>query len=304
GAAWGLDTPTFSSGAAYGDLDGDGALDLVVNNVNDAAFVYRNNARTLTQNRFLQVRLDGSGANRFGVGATVTLWSGGREFYQEEEPTRGFQSSVDYVLTFGVGPRDTLDSVKVEWPDREGRVSLLTRVAANQRITLRQSGARGPGPGARGSGEPILRDVTDATALPYVHHENDFVDFDREPLIPKLLSTEGPMVAVGDVNGDGLDDMFIGGAKGQAGKLLIQRPDGRFVSTNEKLFAADATSEDLGAVFFDTDGDGHPDLYVVSGGSEFSPGSPALQDRLYLNDGRGNFRKAVGSLPPEDVSGS
>src|SRR5207245_9464793 len=134
-AAWGLDKPGFSSGAAYGDLDGDGALDLVVNNVNDAAFVYRNNARTLTQNRFLQVRLDGSGANHFGVGAKVTLWSGGREFYQEEEPTRGFESSVDYVLTFGVGPRDTLDSVKVERPGPEGRVRLLTAGAGDSRTT-------------------------------------------------------------------------------------------------------------------------------------------------------------------------
>ena len=137
-----------------------------------------------------------------------------------------------------------------------------------------------------------------------MHRENEFVDFDREPLIPKLLSTEGPMLAVADVNGDGLDDMFIGGAKGQAGKLLIQQPDGRFVSTNERLFDADAGSEDVGAVFLDADGDGHPDLYVVSGGSEFSALAPALQDRLYLNDGRGNFRKAVGSLPDEDVSGS
>src|SRR3989441_10815510 len=136
-AAWGLDTPGFSSGAAYGDLDGDGALDLVVNNVNDAAFVYRNNARTLTQNRFLQVRLDGSGANRFGVGAKVTLWSGGREFYQGEEPTRGFQSSVDYVLTFGGGQRDTPDSVQVEWPGRGGGGEPRARRAGQPRGTHR-----------------------------------------------------------------------------------------------------------------------------------------------------------------------
>ncbi len=304
-AAWGLDTLSFSNGAAYGDLDGDGALDLVVNNVNQEAFVYRNNARTLTQNRFLQVRLEGAGANRFAIGAKVTLWSGTRQFFQELEPTRGFQSSVDYILTFGVGQRDTLDSVKVEWPGREGRVSLLTKVATNQRLTVRQSEAVVPRAPSPQSLTPLFTDVTDQVGLPYTHRENEFVDFDREPLIPKLLSTEGPMVAVADVNGDGLDDMFIGGAKGQAGRLLVQRPDGRFVSTNEKLLEQDRLSEDLGAVFFDADGDGRPDLYVVSGGSEFaSSRDPALQDRLYLNDGRGRFRKAIGSLPPEDVSGS
>src|SRR5207245_3607329 len=200
--------------------------------------------------------------------------------------------------------RDTLDSVKVEWPDKEGRVSLLRRVAANQRLTIRQSEAAAAVVPSPQPLTPLFTDVTDQVRLPYVHRENAFVDFDRERLIPKLLSTEGPFIAVADVNGDGLDDIFIGGAKDQPGQLLIQQPDGRFVSTNERLFEGDRVSEDLGAVFFDADGDGHPDLYVVSGGSEFSDLAPALKDRLYLNDGRGNFRKVTGSLPTEYISGS
>jgi len=313
--AWGLDTPSFSSGAAYGDLDGDGAPDLVVNNVNDPVFIYRNNARTVdNENHYLQVQLDGEGQNRFAVGTRVTLYGGSEQFVQELEPVRGFQSSVDYVLTFGVGPCLTIDTLRVEWPD--GRETVLNGVATNKRITVRQSEAtkakdiRPPGQypavsaSSASSRSPFLVDVTDQVGLGWIHRENQFSDFDREQLMPRMVSTEGPALAVGDVNGDGLDDIYFGGAKGQPGALYIQQADGRFAPSNTTVFAADSASEDVAAVFFDANGDKHPDLYVVSGGSEFGELASALQDRLYLNDGHGQFHKAEGSLPTDGGSGS
>jgi len=316
--AWGLDTPSFSNGAAYGDLDGDGAIDLIVNNENMESFVYRNNSRTLhPDHHFLQLSLEGAGMNRFAVGARVTLRVGEQQFMQEEAPVRGFQSSVSPVLTFGVGACAQLDSVTVEWPD--GRVSVLRDVATNQRLTVKQSESTGSPRGAgatavagvgtqarlgAGDGTFPFTDVTAQIGLGYAHHENDFVDFDRERLIPKMISMEGPAVAVGDVNGDGLDDMYLGGAKDQVGQLMLQQPDGHFVRSNAGLFEPDSVSEDVGAVFFDANGDGRSDLYVVSGGSEYSELAPALQDRLYLNDGNGKFHKAIGALPMESASGS
>ena len=320
--AWGLDAPSFANGAAYGDLDGDGAPDLVVNNTNGEAFVYRNNARTVFKDRhFLQVRLEGEGANRFGVGARVTLYVGGDSadgaaaerhvLMQEAFATRGFESSVDPVLTFGLGARGVVDSLTVEWPD--GRVGTLARVAADRRVTVRPADARGggsvgpafgPAP-ADAPGPGLVAALPDSTLLDVVHRENPTVDFDRQPLAPKTLTMEGPALAVADVNGDGLDDVFVGGGPGQAGRLMLQRPDGRFVASDTAVFAADAGSDDVGALFFDANGDGKPDLYVVSGGSGSAEGAPEYQDRLYLNDGRGHFRRApAGSLPAETNSGS
>jgi len=233
------------------------------------------------------VKLVGEGMNRFALGARVTLYAAADLFMQEESPTRGFQSSVDPVLDFGLGAVGTIDSLRVVWPD--GRVTMRQQVASNQLLTLRHAESMPALPAVIVAPVPVfLADATARAALGFRHQENAFVDFDRERLLPKLLSTEGPSIAVGDVNGDGLDDMFIGGAKDQAGQLLIQERNGTFVRSNPGLFEQDAISEDVGAVFFDANGDGFPDLYVVSGGNEYSEGAPALQDRLYLNDFEGD----------------
>jgi hypothetical protein len=311
--AWGLGQPGFSNGAAYVDLNNSGALDLVVNKIDAPAAIYRNRARELTRNHYLQVVLKGSGANTGGIGAKVVLKQGGKGGtggtvqMLEQYPTRGFQSSVDPRLHFGLGPAEQIDSLTVIWPDRRHQV--LTRVAVDRTLTLSQRDATGPSPGLRpGSvghpSQPLFSDVTDRLALDFTHHENRFYDFHREPLIPHLLSSEGPALAIGDVDGDGRDDIFVGGAKWQAGRLFIQRPDGSFRPSLERAFQLDSLSEDVDAVFFDANGDGRPDLYVVSGGNEFEKDDAALQDRLYVNDGHGRFRRDSLALPRLSESGS
>ncbi len=302
--AWGLAQPGFSNGAVYVDLNHSGALDLVVNNVNAPAAIYRNRAREVNHNAYLTVALRGTGANTAGIGAKVIIEEGGgRTQLLEQMPTRGFQSSVDPRLHFGLGGDQQIDSLLVVWPDR--RYQVLTNVAINRTLTLSQQDARGRYHYRRSHPEPpLFEDVTGRLGIDFRHEENSFYDYNREPLIPHLLSTEGPALAVGDVNGDGLDDIYVGGAKWQVGGLFLQRPDGSFRASPQRAFADDSLQEDVDAVFFDANGDRHPDLYVVSGGNEFWGDHDALQDRLFLNDGKGNFRRDEAALPRFSESGS
>ncbi|MCA6079180.1 VCBS repeat-containing protein [Fulvivirga sedimenti] len=286
---WGLGEPVHSNGSAYGDLDNDGDLDLVVNNVNAVAGVFRNRATEAVPNsNYLRLRLHGEGKNTDAVGTRIIGQLSSGALYMEQQPTRGFESSVDPVLHIGLGGDTIISELQIIWPD--DRLTVLNQVAANQSIELFQKDAGATYQYAKTISPKMF--TSESGSIPFQHQENNFVDFDRDRLIYHMLSNEGPAAALGDVNGDGLKDIFMGGAKDQAGVILIQNETGEFSLSVQSVFDGDKGSEDVGALFFDADGDGDQDLFVVSGGNEFSLGAPELKNRLYINDGSGEFKKS------------
>lgn len=291
---WGMGDPIHSNGSAYGDLNNDGAMDLVINNVNNEVLVFKNRSREFNPgNHFLKIQLEGKDRNTAAIGTQVRLLASGNIFYQENMPNRGFQSSVDPRLNFGLGAVDKINEVQVRWPD--GKVTILKEILPDQTLILKWKEATDPAPDFKFFEEPespIFTKVEASTILDFVHEENNFVDFDRDRLTYHMLSTEGPSFAKADVNGDGLEDLFYGGAKGFAGQLFIQRQNGTFQNVTPDVFETDKISEDTDAVFFDANADGFLDLFVSSGGNESGFGAPDLADRLYLNDGKGKFKKA------------
>jgi len=281
--------PSYSNGAATADLDNDGDLDLVVNTINAIAEVLENKSDISTENKWLGLILEGDKSNAVATGSKVTVYAEGRTFYKELITTRGFQSTSTKKLHFGLGDTKTVDSVKIVWPD--GGLQKLTKLGVNQYQTVKRN--------ANGIEEygGDLNSRFEIVAFPYNHIENAYLDYEREPLMPEKLSTEGPAAITADFNEDGFDDIFIGGGNLQSASFFVQDDKGGYSQKNIAAFTEDQVYEDVDAAAFDFENDGDLDIYVVSGGNENIEGHPNLEDRLYLNDGKGNFERFKSTLP-------
>ena len=299
--AWGLADASNSNGAAYADLDNDGDLDLIVNNLNSEPAIYRNNAERINGHHFLSLKLTGKALNRLGVGAKIEVFAAGvRQFY-EQNLSRGFQSSSSPILHIGLGKHNTVDSLRIRWPS--GSTQVIRQITANKILTISEIDADKNEYVSTTDVPPVFAEIT--APLSFTHRENNVNDFKRQTLLIHSLSHSGPCLATGDVNGDGLDDVYAGDAAGQSGALFLQRPNGQFVTSAQSAFANDAPYEDTDALFFDADQDGDVDLYVCSGGyDQFASEDALLQDRLYVNDGKGSFARNPIALPAMRTSSS
>jgi enediyne biosynthesis protein E4 len=305
---WGFKQKGFSNGASYADLDNDGDLDMIINCLNGEARVYKNNSRELNENAYLNIKLNGKWPNVQGIGSKVWIYTKDKMQFQEFYPSRGYESSVQPFIHFGLGKAAKIDSIKIIWPDN----TLQTKYDVNpnqfmvfdypaeqnspkKKFYQNQSQKNGT------NGEQLVMDITGTKGLNYQHSEDDFVDFKVQPLLPHMLSKNGPGIAVADVNGDGLEDFFIGGTAVSNGSFFFQRANGNFAS---HPLPPKSLSDDMGVLLFDADNDSDNDLYIVGGGSENVSGSDAYQDRFFQNDGKGNFTHLPGALPDTKASGS
>ena len=311
--AWGMLNKGFHNGVVYVDLDNDGALDLVTNNINDYPSIYQNNSNTLLFNNYIRLKLEGP----FSIGSKISINCKGKKQFIEHNLVRGFQSSQDPIEHFGLGKENSIDTLQIVWLD--GKEQQLVNIRANQLITLnykdaipknadsgklknskqaRTAPTKNFNKGQKSS--TVFTDITETSGINFTHVENKFEDFDFEPLLPHRFSLEGPYMGVGDVDKNGQEDLWIGGPHNLSGKLFLQQTNGTFIMKN----MPDSVYEDTGGLFFDANGDKNMDLYVVSGGNEFKPNSASYQDRLYINDGKGNFKRDKDALPKETTSGS
>ena len=300
---WGFTQKGFSNGACYADLDNDGDLDLVINCFNSEARVYKNNSELLNKNSFINIKLKGKSPNINGIGAKVWLYTKDKLQFQEFYPYRGYESSVEPIIHFGVGNYAMADSIKIIWPD--GTMQLSFNIKVNQTVTLNFADAKQlplhTDEQNTFQQKKLFTNITDTKGLNYEHSEPDFVDFKVQPLLPHLFSKNGPGIAVGDVNGDGREDFFIGGTAADNGSFFFQTAEGNFI---KHPLLKKTLSDDMGVLLFDADNDNDNDLYIVGGGSESPAGTEAYQDGFYQNDGKGNFTYMPNALPDTKASGS
>jgi hypothetical protein len=297
---WGIREKGYSNGAAYADLDNDGDPDLIVNNIDGEAFIYKNNASEKKSGNYLKVAFEGTPGNKMGIGSVVTIWTEGKMQMAELTLSRGYESSTEPIIYFGLNKYEFIDSLLVKWND--GKVQGIKNIKSNQKLTLKHSDAIFVVQQKRNI-EKIFKEITKTVGPEFTHKGNNYNDYKDQVLLPHKLSNPGPDIAAGDVNNDHIEDFYIGNASKSPGRMFIQNKNGAF-----KIMAGpwekDSLFEDTGTLFFDADNDGDLDLYVASGGYDFPKGSKSYTDRLYINDGKGNFSKSPNSLPAITSNGS